>query len=59
MVQQASKWSKMAQHGPKSSKIDKNGENGEDISKQCRTNIMILEFIWIYLGEYVHLLKCS
>ena len=57
MVQNGSKWSKMAQDGPKWSKITKNGDNGKNITKQCGTNILIFEDIQIYLGEYIHLLK--
>ena len=54
MVQNGPKWSKMAQDGPKLSKIYKNGQN---ISKQCGTKILILEYIRIYLGKYIHSLK--
>ena len=55
MVQNGSTWSKMAQYGPKWSPITKHGENGQNSTKDCGMNILIFEYIQIYLGEFIHL----
>ena len=51
------KWSKMAQHGPKWSDTIKNGDIGQNTPKQCGSNIRIFKYIQIYLDQYIDLLK--
>ena len=54
-----SKWYKMAKYGPKWYKLTKNGENGQNSPKQWGTNILIFEYILVYLGVYNHSQKIS
>ena len=47
----------MAKYGPKYSNIIKNDDIGQNTLKPYESNIVIFEYIQIYLDKYIKLLK--